>query len=155
MAKLRVVPATPIDALAGLDPTRLSEQDLGILALCSELAREATASERHPVGLAQRALHAGEAVKAIRILRLFLTEHELDYRRKSYKVNAERIAHFREIRGLTQAQLAKMLGKTTGQISHVERGRNGLSAASFLLVLSALEVTAANLLLPAPLLARK
>lgn len=155
MTKLRAVPATPVDALAGLDPTQLSGEDLGILALCADLARVTDASERHPVGQLQRAIHAGEALKAIRILRLFLAENELDYHCKSYKVDAERIAHFREIRGLTQAQLAKMIGKTTAQISHVERGRNGLSIASLLLALGALEVTAANLLLPAPLLARK
>lgn len=41
---------------------------------------------------------------------------------------AYRLRSWREFRGLTQAQLADLVGTTTAVISHLETGKRGLSA---------------------------
>lgn len=66
-------------------------------------------------------------------------------RRTNDKLLGKAIARFRELRGMTQAQLNERTGMST--IQHIEQGRNSVSMASLNKIAAALDVPAACLTL--------
>lgn len=55
------------------------------------------------------------------------------------------VAHYRKLRGLTQVELAEMIGFTQPHVSRIERGDDGISIKMFALIADALNVTLSDL----------
>lgn len=63
-----------------------------------------------------------------------------------YKDLGMRIQKHRKQKGLTQQQLAELIGAATSNISHIERGTNKVSLPSLVKIADALNVTLDQLL---------
>lgn len=59
-----------------------------------------------------------------------------------------RVAELREVRGITQEQLAVLLDVTAGYVRQVERGVKNLSIRSLVVFTNALDATVADLFVP-------
>lgn len=119
-----------------------SGQELYILRLCREL-RDLPEAPRGFISEIQSAASAGDERTAVSLLAQYLDKNNLDPRARRVTIDPARLAACRQ--GVTQASLARQLGVTPQQVSHVEQGRNGISLQRFLLLLAILDVTPEDL----------
>lgn len=61
-------------------------------------------------------------------------------------INSEKLIELRKKKGLTQVQLAEKIGITDGHLSHVEKGKTGMSLTTLQATAQVLETTVEELL---------
>lgn len=61
---------------------------------------------------------------------------------------SQKIRMYRQQRGITQAQLAKMVGVSTSYIGHIERGSRNAGLRTFINICSALRISVDSVALP-------
>lgn len=140
MARLRPVPRQARRAQR-LELGSLSTDDLVILALGKDLCALPDAAASSAAGKAQAALRDGDHLLTIAILKELLRTCGLRADRKRYVLVGPRLGAIRNLRGVSQASLAKAIGYTAGQVSHVETGRSTISLRCLLMTLEVLDTT--------------
>lgn len=126
--------------------TRLTNEQLGLLALCRRIAKAPVLHTETPVGLIQQLTSRNDDMAAIEAMGSLLAAQGLSSGQRRYPLDAERFKSHREIAGLTQADLAERLTVKKEQISHYETGRSGIGIESLLLVLSIFGIHSTELL---------
>lgn len=130
--------------------TRLTNEQLRLKALCSQMGKAPPVHPETEIGLIQALVSRNNHLEAIEAMGNLLAEHGLDSLRKRYDVDPERFKSYRNLTGLTQAGLAERLTVGKEQVSHYETGRSGIGIESLLLALSIFGVNASEIVRDPP-----